>query len=116
MYTTGLSLFSKLGAALLLFLIAGAGLGWLGSASAAPRVPQAGSWEQQSSLPTRFTFDHVDMISASEGWAVAYQDILHTTDSGVTWAHQASPTTEHLYTVRFLDAQHGWIGSNNTVF
>src|SRR6187200_1962731 len=107
MPVVGLPLRAKVMPVLWFFLIVGVGLGAIQSAAAMPAMPQAGAWTQQDPLPTRYTFDQVDMLSATEGWAVAYQDILQTTDGGITWARQPSPIADHLYSVRFLDAQHG---------
>jgi photosystem II stability/assembly factor-like uncharacterized protein len=84
--------------------------------AAAARVPATGAWQKQSPLPTGVTLNNIDMISATEGWVGGQQGvILHTTDSGLTWTVQNSGTTEPIYDVRFLDAQHGWASSNNTV-
>jgi photosystem II stability/assembly factor-like uncharacterized protein len=50
----------------------------------------------------------VDMISASEGWAVnGGGSIFHTTDGGLTWAAQNSGTTEPLNAVSFFDSMRG---------
>jgi len=69
----------------------------------------AGTWVKQAPLPTSYNLEGVDMVSATEAWAVgAVGTILHTTDGGATWTAQASGTTQDLWAVRFLDALHGW--------
>jgi photosystem II stability/assembly factor-like uncharacterized protein len=77
-------------------------------------LPLSGTWEQQAPYPTRFAINGVDMVTPTEAWAVAYTDILHTTDAGVTWEKQPRPGTNNLYSVNFFDNQHG-IAMGNTV-
>jgi photosystem II stability/assembly factor-like uncharacterized protein len=55
------------------------------------------------------------MLSATEGWAVSTNDILHTTDGGATWTKQPHPAIDVLYGVHFFDAMHGMVSGNNTV-
>src|SRR6266508_6153902 len=76
-------------------------------------APAAGTWVKQAPQPTWYDLHGVDMVSASEGWAVGdWGTILHTTTGGVSWNQQATGTTEPLYAVRFLDASHGWAVGN----
>ena len=82
--------------------------------AAAPQPPQLLPWEQQAPYPTRFAINGVDMVSPTEAWAVAYTDILHTTDGGATWEKQPRPGNDNLYSVDFFDNQHG-IAFGNTV-
>jgi photosystem II stability/assembly factor-like uncharacterized protein len=61
------------------------------------------------------------MISATEGWAAGQYIgnggvVVHTTDGGVTWSYSTTFVEEPNYAVRFLDAMHGWVSSNNAVF
>src|SRR5215204_3952295 len=81
-------------------------------AAAAP--PQMLPWEQQAPYPTRFAVDGVDMVSPTEAWAVAATDILHTSDGGATWEKQPHPGNQNLYSIDFIDIQHG-IAFGNTV-
>src|SRR4051812_18066245 len=88
------------------------------TATAAPNAPATATWQQQSPIPTRYNLNAVDMVSATEGWAVGeYATILHTTDGGFTWASQtpAIASSEPVYSVSFVDSLHGVAGSNNTV-
>ncbi len=101
-------------AVLALFALAGMQTPW--TAHAAPQVPQTGNWEQQAPYPTRFAINGVDMVTATEAWAVAYTDILHTTDGGVTWENQPRPGNENLYAVDFFDNQHGIAMGNTTLY
>ena len=73
-------------------------------------------WARQAPLPTGRSLNSVDMISATEGWAVGEGGvILHTLDGGAFWTPQNSGTTGPLHDVRFLDALHGWATSGNTI-
>jgi MYXO-CTERM domain-containing protein len=56
----------------------------------------------------------IDMISATEGWAVGEGGILHY--SGGTWTPQPSGTTEWLYDVSMISASEGWaVGTAGTI-
>ena len=82
-------------------------------------APAAGeAWVKQSSRPTGFTLQGVDMVSPTEAWAAgAVGTILHTTDGGATWTKQRSGTQETLEAVRFKDALHGWaVGTNLALY
>src|SRR5688500_15149327 len=111
--------FSPLLAAFLLLLSgAAAGSGQASNVSTPnsdPLTPTT-SWEQQAPYPTGFATDGVDMVSATEAWAVAYTDILHTTDAGVTWESQPRPGWQNLYSVDFFDSQHGIAMGNTTLY
>jgi photosystem II stability/assembly factor-like uncharacterized protein len=93
-------------------------------ASAAPTAqsrPGVAAWEHQGPLPTGANLSDIDMISASEGWAVGQYIgnggvIIHTTNGGATWSYHTTGVEEPNYAVRFLDSMHGWVASNNTVF
>ena len=90
----------------------------LGVLAVSPLFAQgSGTWTQQSPIPTGTTLQSVEMLSATEAWAVVYgQVIIHTTDGGVTWTTVPTGLTEQqFYVVRFLDPMHGWIGAQNTI-
>jgi photosystem II stability/assembly factor-like uncharacterized protein len=74
------------------------------------------AWEKQAPYPTRFAANGVDIVTPTEAWAVAYTDILHTTDGGVTWENQPRPGFENLYAVDFFDNQHGIVMGNTTLY
>ena len=84
----------------------------VGVSSAAP----SSAWEKQAPYPTRFAANGVDIVTPTEAWAVAYTDILHTTDGGVTWENQPRPGFENLYAVDFFDTQHGIAMGNTTLY
>ena len=45
------------------------------------------------------------------GWAVGERGtILYTSDRGMTWQSQESPTRLDLYCLHFVDPDRGWIG------
>jgi photosystem II stability/assembly factor-like uncharacterized protein len=82
------------------------------------------TWESigYPNLPDPFWIDDVDFVNRSEGWLVgtdfdfgADKTVYKTTDGGTTWAvamYQAS----NMYSVDFVDAQHGWIGTIGSLF
>jgi hypothetical protein len=52
----------------------------------------------------------VQFVSASAGWVVGSDRILHTADGGRHWAVQFRTSQEaDLGTVDFIDAKHGWV-------
>ena len=71
--------------ATVLVLFAFAGLPGYGTPATASTALETGTWVRQSPYPSRFPTNGVDMVPATEAWAVAYTDILHTTDGGATW-------------------------------
>src|SRR5262245_57027688 len=92
----------RMGAALLALAMLVGAPGAAVAASAAGAAPTA-NWTKQAPLPTWYDLEGVDMVSATEGWAVGAQGtILHTTDGAATWSPQTSGTTEPLNAVRFL--------------
>lgn len=86
-----------------------------GSAETAAATAET-DWVQQSPYPSRFAINGVDMVTPTEAWAVAYTDILHTADGGVTWEKQTRPGAENLYAVDFFDNQHGIAMGNTTLY
>jgi photosystem II stability/assembly factor-like uncharacterized protein len=56
-------------------------------------------------------------VRDGQSWIVGYYGtILHSSDGGLNWAIQKSPTQEALFRVVFLDAMTGWIsGSYGTL-
>jgi len=51
----------------------------------------------------------VHFVNDKEGWVVGMEGaILHTTNSGKTWAKQKSNTYDSLYSVVFVDESTGW--------
>jgi photosystem II stability/assembly factor-like uncharacterized protein len=42
--------------------------------------------------------------------------ILHSTDEGVSWKRQSSPTTENLNAIQFVDEHTGWIVGDNGAY
>src|SRR4029453_8923826 len=47
-----------------------------------PSAAPVTAWKKQTPYPTSFAAYAVDMVTSTEAWAVAYTDILHTTDGG----------------------------------
>ena len=70
-------------------------------------LPQ--NWQPQVSNFTQ-TFQNVDFLNSTTGWAVGDSgNIRKTTDGGATWTTQTSGTGESLYGVSFADANTGWV-------
>ena len=84
---------------------------------AASGLAQSNTWVQQAPQPTGFDLKDVQMLSATEAFAVGGEDfgdsavILHTLDGGQTWESYIAPT-DSLVSVFFLDPQHGWAAGN----
>jgi len=77
-----------------------------------PGTAQA-SWTLQSPLPTGSDIRGVDMVNATEGWAVGTAgEILHTSDAGATWIRQPTGVDDPFNAVCFLDASRGWAAGN----
>ncbi len=81
-------------------------------ANPAEAAARAGRWKKQEPLPTPWGIYDVDMISATEGWAVTHPitgdhaNILHTIDGGKSWSAQCG-LFRQLNGVSFSDALHG---------
>jgi photosystem II stability/assembly factor-like uncharacterized protein len=59
----------------------------------------------------------VDFVDSTHGWAVGdHGTIVATTDGGVTWTAEDSGTTQGLWSVSFVDPQHGWVAGAATLF
>ena len=78
-----------------------------GPAASAQTAPR---WVKQSPLPSAANeFRDVEMISATEGWAVDnFSIIMHTTDGGATWELQNGGQRTSATVLHFKDALHGW--------
>ncbi len=70
-------------------------------------------WRKQEPLPTPWFFHDVDMISATEGWAISHPvtgdhaSIFHTANGGKTWQPQGGQLFQQLGGISFADALHG---------
>jgi len=73
---------------------------------------QSATWVHQAPIPTGYDITAVQMLSTSEIWAACPPDLLvHTTDGGEHWQKTTLATTS-LWSLFFLDAQHGWAAGN----
>jgi len=69
----------------------------------------AHDWQWQNPLPTGNFLSGIAFAGDSDGWIVGGSGtILHTSDGGASWAHQASGTASPLYEVWFLDNWRGF--------
>ena len=90
-------------AALILFLAA---------LSASLARAQSVSWTQQAPIPTGADLYAVQMLSATEAWAVGLPNVvIHTSDGGLHWQSTAL-NTNSLAALFFVDSQHGWAAGN----
>ena len=70
------------------------------------------NWKKAEPLPTPWGLFDVDMVSATEGWAVSHPItgdhayILHTINGGKTWQRQGGLFSQ-LSGISFADALHG---------
>jgi photosystem II stability/assembly factor-like uncharacterized protein len=77
--------------------------------------PAGAGWFWQSPVPQGRTLNDVAFGDAQNAWAVGGGGtIMHSSDAGVTWQAQSTPTTEPLGSVDFVDATRGWaVGGAN---
>jgi photosystem II stability/assembly factor-like uncharacterized protein len=74
--------------------------------------PLVRNWKKQEPLPLPWGLFDVDMVSVTEGWAVAHPItgdhayILHTTNGGKKWQRQGGLFSQ-LSGISFVDALHG---------
>lgn len=81
-----------------------------GTASSAARASAPGAGGQQPGLKA------VQFVSASAGWVVGSDRILHTTDGGRHWVTQyRTGPAAGLAALDFTDASHGWVVGASTV-
>jgi photosystem II stability/assembly factor-like uncharacterized protein len=82
------------------------------SASPAARTScrSGASSGEAASARQRPTLNAVQFVSASDGWVVGSDRVLHTGDAGRHWTDQlrTSPA-QQLRAVDFTDAKHGWV-------
>ena len=82
------------------------------------------TWTSHDSGLTGAHLNDVSFPDANNGWAVAWTQasnggsygpfILHSADGGLSWTVQAS--LPFAKAVEFIDARHGWVCGNNTVW
>jgi len=90
----------------------------LDTSTTTPPVP-----EVLAGMPTGLSVFSASFSAVGEVWVVGYDaatggppQLLHTTDSGATWAHAAGPADigDSLYTIDFADGSNGWIVGTTT--
>jgi photosystem II stability/assembly factor-like uncharacterized protein len=74
-------------------------------------------WQLQYTVELGYDFNSVVFPSATVGYTVGTGGaIFKTTDGGVTWIQQTSPTTSSLYDLACSDATHCWaVGASGTI-
>jgi photosystem II stability/assembly factor-like uncharacterized protein len=89
--------------------------GWAaGSGGAIMRTGDGGqSWTLQPTNAYDTTFYDIDMLNASEGWAVGGVNdrsgrIYRTVSGGASWARVNSPATSFIWEVDAVDSGHAW--------
>jgi photosystem II stability/assembly factor-like uncharacterized protein len=73
-------------------------------------------------LPGNFWIEDVKFVNHSEGWLVGLDEdpghdktVYHTTDGGATWV-QAMNQSSYMFSVDFVDPQHGWIATAGSLY
>ncbi|MGN6793070.1 MAG: WD40/YVTN/BNR-like repeat-containing protein [Streptosporangiaceae bacterium] len=80
------------------------------SASASPSCGPGTSAGEAASPGRQPTLNAVQFVSASGGWVVGSDRILHTADSGRDWRTQfVTSAAAQLRTIDFTDTRHGWV-------
>jgi Photosynthesis system II assembly factor YCF48 len=86
------------------------------SRSCGPATGSAGSGAAQGQASQQPVLNGVQFVSASTGWVVGSDRILHTADGGRHWDIQyRTATAAQLSSVDFADANHGWVVGASTV-
>jgi photosystem II stability/assembly factor-like uncharacterized protein len=64
------------------------------------------TWTAQSSKEPWMR--SIQFVDESNGWAAGMNGILHTSNSGATWAYQLQAPEEIVLDLSFVDQSHGW--------
>lgn len=66
---------------------------------------------QPAAVPTTDTLHNGFFLDESRGWLITHQsgEVLRTDDGGRSWTRTADLPDGYLETVRFTDAEHGWL-------
>ena len=78
-------------------------------------------WSAQSSPTPTAALQSVHFVDAKHGWAVGYNATngaavaVSTTDGGAHWTVRGVGTSAELFSVTFVDDDHGWIGGRGTI-
>jgi photosystem II stability/assembly factor-like uncharacterized protein len=92
-----------------------ANLGWLISDGNVFRITDYGASIQQISTINNFSVSSIYFVNQNIGYVIGYStsnyssSVYLTTDGGITWNNQASPTGERLNKIIFFDSQNGLI-------
>jgi hypothetical protein len=79
------------------------------------------TWVTNTGLTNNATIKSVFFLDANTGWigcgsnntdGVGSRFILATKDGGASWATQATPVTNDIFSMSFWDANHGWLTSD----
>jgi len=66
-------------------------------------------WFEVSTIPNQSLYS-VYFLNQNLGWACGSNaTIIKTTDGGISWITQSSPTINHFEKVKFVDENNGWI-------
>ncbi|NNJ13675.1 DUF1906 domain-containing protein [Chloroflexales bacterium ZM16-3] len=80
----------------------------LGSAAQLAEVPPSLATTTGETTTTTPTITDMGMLSATEGWVVADQQLIWTSDAGASWK-TITPPTSTISAVHFYDPSHGWV-------
>lgn len=74
-------------------------------------IPAAAQWQWQNPLPHANDIHSIAARSSDKVWfGTEAGVVLHTSDGGLTWQHQQTPSFAWLRAIYFLDDQLGWAG------
>jgi len=80
------------------------------------------TWVTTTGMSTSSTSKCVFFLDANTGWISSNQEhsdgigtefVLATKDGGITWTAQPTPVNNSIYSLSFVDANHGWLTSDN---
>jgi photosystem II stability/assembly factor-like uncharacterized protein len=72
------------------------------------------TWESRSVGPNEMSFNRIAFSDAQNGWAVGDHGlIVRTTDGGNSWQMMRSPTNADLDSVKFIDANTGYVAGGD---
>lgn len=87
--------------------------GWHVTGNTATRTTDGGVTWQAGTMPGNAWVYDADFTDALNGWAVG-DSVVRTTDGGLSWVNVPVPNDRFLplWTVDFIDAQHGLVGGD----
>lgn len=77
------------------------------------RTDDGGQSWRSLAAPSVIGPDAFSFVNKLEGWAIdAQNNITHSRDGGVTWTVQLRASSDHWYSIYFINDHEGWIGGS----